>query len=151
MATLTADRAVDTFPAFKALGAGILCRAYGTYELGSAPSAADVIEMCKVPAGAVILGGFLRAEDLDSNATETIELDVGTAADPDALLNSGVLNGDAVTNHLPEGGILIPFQGTLANAPLSVTAETIIQVTVTAAAATFAAGTITVCVDYVCA
>lgn len=150
MATLTADRAEDGVPAFVAVGAGILCAAYGSYDVASAPSAADVIEMCHLPRGAVVLGGFLRCEDLDSNATETLDLDVGTAADPDAFGNFGVLNGDAVTNVLPEGGILLPLHGTLKDGPVSISADTTVQVTVTAAAATFAAGTITVVVHYVC-
>lgn len=149
MATLTASRAAAGVPAFKASGAGILCAAYGSYDLSSAPSASDVIELCRVPKGAVILGGYLRCEDIDSNATETLDIDVGTAADADAFGNFGVLNGDAVTNYLPEGGILLPLHGTLKDGPVSVSAETVIQATIVAAAATFAAGTITVVVEYV--
>lgn len=148
MATQTATRAAAGFPVAAYAGAGVLNVAYGTIDLASAPSAADVLEMCKLPAGAIVLGGHLRCEDLDSNATETLELDVGTAADPDAFLNSGVLNGDAVTNQLPEGGILVPLHGTLAAGPVTMAAETIVQVTVTAAAATFAAGAITVVIYY---
>lgn len=147
MATTTADRAKSGVPAFEG-PPGNLCVAYGTYDFASAPSAADVIEFCKLPAGAVVLGGWLRGEDLDSNATETIEIDVGTSADPDAYLNSGVLNGDAVTNYLPEGGILIPLHGTLGAGPVTLTAETVVQGTFTAAAATFAAGALTCVVLY---
>lgn len=147
MATIIADRAKSGVPAFEG-PPGNLCVAYGTYDFASAPSAADVLQICKLPAGAIVLGGFLRAEDLDSNATETIEMDVGTAADPDAFLNSGVLNGDAVTNVFPEGGVLIPLHGTLAAGPVTITAETIVQVTFTAAAATFASGAVTVVIYY---
>jgi hypothetical protein len=147
MATIIADRAKDGVPAFEG-PPGNLCVAYGTYDFASAPSAADVLKICKLPAGAIVLGGFLRAEDLDSNATETIEMDVGTPADPDAFLNSGALNGDAVTNVLPEGGVLIPLHGTLAAGPVAITAETVVQVTFTAAAATFASGAVTVVIYY---
>ena len=90
MATVTATRAASTFPVFSPVGSGLLCAAYGSYDFAAEPAAADILEICKVPAGAVILGGFIRAEDLDSDASETIDIDVGyaangaVAADPDA-------------------------------------------------------------------
>lgn len=150
MATITATRAASTFPVFKGEGSGALCAAYGTYDMAANPTANDILELCRVPAGAVILGGWLRMEDLDSNATETIDIDVGTPADPDAFGNFGVRTGDAVTDYLPEGGVLLPLHGTLKDGPVTTTAETIIQATWIAAAATFAAGTVQVVVLYVC-
>lgn len=149
MATTTGTRAAADFPAFQAFGSGIVCAAYGSVDLAANPTLADVHEICKLPKGAVVLGGFLRMEDLDSNASETIDIDVGTATDPDAFLNGGVRTGDAVTDYLPEGGALIPLHGTLKDGPVSITAETVVQITYVAAAATFAAGTITVVVFYV--
>jgi hypothetical protein len=150
MATVTGTRAAATFPAFKAIGSGILCAAYGSYDFAAEPAAADILELCKVPAGAVIIGGHLRMEDLDSDATETIDVDVGTAADPDAFGNFGVQTGDAVAGYLPEGGVLLPLHGTLGNGPVAVTADTVIQVTFVDDPATFAAGTVTLVVHYVC-
>lgn len=150
MATITGSRAAAAFPAFTAMGSGILCAAYGTYEFTAEQAAADVWEACKVPAGAVILGGWLRAEDMDADATETIDMDVGTAADPDAFGNFGVQTGDAVAGYLPEGGVLLPLHGTLKDGPVTVTVETVIQVTFVDDAATFAAGTATLVVLYVC-
>lgn len=151
MATVTATRAASTFPAFKALGAGVLCRAYGHYDFAAEPAAADVLEICRIPAGATILGGFIRMGDMDSNATETLDFDVGTAADTDAFGNFGVNTGDALAAYLPEGGILLPLHGTLATeGPVTVTAETVIQVTFVDDPATFDSGNVTVCVDYVC-
>jgi hypothetical protein len=150
MATVTGTRAAATFPAFKAIGSGILCAAYGSYDFAAEPAAADILELCKVPAGAVIIGGHLRMEDLDSDATETIDVDVGTAADPDAFGNFGVQTGDAVAGYLPEGGVLLPLHGTLGNGPVTVTADTVIQVTFVDDPATFAAGTVTLVVHYVC-
>lgn len=149
MATLTATRAADGFPVFKGHGAGYLQVAYGSYDMSTNPTANDVLELCKVPAGAVILGGYLRMEDLDSNATETLDVDVGTADDADAFGNFGVRTGDAVTDYLPEGGILLPLHGTLKDGPVTCTNETTIQLTWIAAAATFAAGTVTLVVHYV--
>lgn len=149
MATTTATRAADTFPVFQGVGSGFLQVAYGSYDMSANPTAADVLELCKLPAGAVVLGGFLRMEDLDSNATETIDIDVGTAADSDAFGNFGVQTGDAVTGYLPEGGVLLPLHGTLKDGPVTVTAETTVQLTWVAEAATFAAGTVTLVVFYV--
>lgn len=156
MATLTAARAVGTFPAFTGMGAGTLCAAYGSYDVAANPTIADVLEICKLPRGAVVLGGFIRMEDLDSNATETIDVDVGILAngvevtDSDAFGNFGVRTGDAVTDYLPEGGVLLPLMGTLKDGPVVLHGDTVVTVTFVAAAATFAAGTITVVVHYVC-
>lgn len=155
MATFTATRAASTFPAFKAVGAGILCVAYGSIDVAAEPAPADIYEMCKVPAGAVILDGFLRHEDIDTDATETMDLDVGyaangaVAADPDAFGNFGVQTGDAVVGYLPEGGVRLPFMGVLKDGPLTLTKETTITVTCVDDPATFTAGTITVVVYYV--
>jgi hypothetical protein len=155
MATLTATRAAATFPVFRPTGAGALCAAYGSYELTANPAASDLIQLCRLPRGAVVLGGFFRAEDLDSNGTETIDIDIGWAAngvesaDPDGFGNFGVRSGDAVTDYLPEGGTLLPLNGVLANAFQTFSAETIVQATVIAQSATFATGTISVVVLYV--
>lgn len=156
MATVTATRAAASFPAFQALGGGILCAAYGTYDFAAEPAAAEILEICKVPAGAVVLGGFIRLGDMDSNADETVDIDVGYAAngavnaDPDAFGNFGVQTGDAVVGYLPEGGILLPLHGTLALGPVTFTKETVITVTFVDDPATFAAGEVTVVVHYVC-
>jgi hypothetical protein len=149
MATITATRAADDFPVFQAFGSGIVCAAYGSYDMAANPTANDILQICKVPKGAVIIDGFVRMEDLDSNATETLDFDVGTSADPDAFGNFGVNTGDAVVGYLPEGGIRLPLHGTLKDGPVSITAETTIQLTWIAVAATFAAGTVTVVVYYV--
>lgn len=154
--TLTADRAAATFPTFKALGAGILCAAYGTYELAANVEDGDIFEMCKLPKGAVVLGGHVYADDLDTG-TETLDMDVGwaangtDAADPDGLGNFGVWTGDAVAGVKPEVGISMPLGGVLLTAgPKAFAAETTIQVEANAAAATGGTGTLTVVVYYVC-
>jgi hypothetical protein len=156
MATLTATRGASTFPAYTGMGAGALCAAYGSYDVAANPTIADIIKICKLPRGAVVLGGFIRMEDLDSNATETIDVDVGIldngteSTDADAFGNFGVRTGDAVTDYLPEGGVLLPLHGTLKDGPVTLHGDTDVTVTFVAAAATFAAGTITVVVHYVC-
>jgi hypothetical protein len=155
MATLTGSRASADFPVFQPLGTGYLCAAYGSYDMAANPTAADILQICRLPAGATVLDGFVRMEDLDSNATETLDIDVGWAAngaesaDPDGFGNFGVQTGDALVGYLPEGGTRLPFHGVLKDGVVSFTRETIVTVTWTAVAATFAAGTITVVVYYV--
>ena len=155
MATTTVTRAASTFPAMTG-GAARLLVAYGSYDFAANPTAADIIEFCKIPAGATVIGGWLRLEDVDSNATEEFDMDVGYAAngavsaDPDAFGNFGVRTGDAVTDVLPEGGSLLHFNGVLKDGFLSVTRDTVITGTINVDAATFAAGTASVVVLYTC-
>jgi hypothetical protein len=155
MATITGSRAAADFPVYQPTGNGNLAVAYGSYDMAANPTAADILQICRLPAGAVVLSGFVRMEDLDAHATETLDIDVGWAAngaevaDPDGFGNFGVRTGDAVTDYLPEGGTLLPFHGVLKDGPVSFTRETIVTVTWTAVAATFAAGTITVVVHYI--
>lgn len=160
MATLTSTRATAGFPATLFAGAGVLNVAYGTYTLAANPTAADILQACKIPAGSVVLGGFLRGEDIDTG-TAALDIDVGWAAnggtgvgataDPDGFGNFGVLNGTAVTNYLPEGGFLIPLHGTLATGPKSFDADTTVQCVFNAPANAGGTGTVTVVVYYVAA
>ena len=155
MATTIGTRAASTFPAMTG-GAANLLVAWGYYAFTAEQAAADIFNVCKVPANATVLGGWLRCEDMDSNAAETIDMDVGyaangdVAADPDAFGNFGVLTGDAIAEHLPEGGQLLPLHGVLANGPITLNRDTDITVTFVDDAATFAAGTVSVVVFYVC-
>ena len=157
--TLTATRAAATFPVFKASGAGILCAAYGTYEVAANVEDGDIFEMCRIPGGSTIVGGWVLADDLDTG-TEALDMDVGWAAnggsgtydsaDPDGLGNLGVWTGDAITGIKPEVGTYIPFGGVMLNGDLpTFTRETVIQVEANVAAATFAAGALSVVVLYV--
>ena len=149
MATFTATRAAANFPVSSYSGGGVLQVAYGSIDIAAEPAPADIYAMCKVPAGAVVLGGFLRHEDIDTDATETMDLDVGWAADPDGFGNFGVQTGDAVAGYLPEGGVLLPLNGTLKDGPVTFTSETTINITCVDDPATFTAGTATLVVYYV--
>lgn len=153
MATYTADRAAANFPVFQSHEPGSLCVAYGVLELDAEPAAASTAAMCKLPRGAVILGGYLRGNIIDAHAdSETLDINVGIAGNDDMLLNGGVLDCDAVANYLPEGGFLIPLHGELANGPIRLDAETEILVTFVDDPATFIDGTgvITLVIHYVC-
>lgn len=158
MATLTADRAAASFPVFQPQGAGNAAVAYGTYAMTANPTAADLLQMCRVPAGAVVYGGFVRLEDIDTGSG-ALDFDVGWAANGgtgtyDAVStagfgNFGARNGTAVTNYLPEGGSLLPLHGTLATAGVvSFTKETIIQIIWNVACNAFTAGQVTVVIFY---
>jgi hypothetical protein len=155
MATFTATRAASTFPVYAGSAGNLRC-AYGTIEVAANPVAADVYEMCRVPAGAVIVEGRIYGDDLDTNATETLDLDVGwlangtEVADPDGLGNFGVMGTDTVAGIKPEAGYNYALGGKLiTDGPQAFTAETVIAVTCVATAATFAAGTLSLVVYYI--
>lgn len=156
MATLTADRAASTFPVASAsVPTGVLQVAWGVYSVAADPSPADIIQMCRVPAGATVIGGFVQAGDIDTDATETLDFDVGweatadEVADPDGFGNFGVQTGDASV-HLPVAGIYMPFANIIQSAGYKTfTKEAIISVTVVDDAATFTAGVIKVVVFFV--
>lgn len=154
MATFTAARAAASFPVTKP-AAGSMAVAWGTIEVTANPVANDVYQMCRIPAGAVVVGGQIWSDDLDTNATETLDLDIGwaangvEAADPDGFGNLGVLGTDTVAGIKPESGYNYQFGGTLiTDGPRSFSRETIVQVTCVATAATFASGTLSVAVYY---
>ena len=154
MATFTATRAASTAPV-TAITGGVLNVAWGTIEVSANPVAADVYEMCRIPAGAVVVGGYIYSDDLDTNATETLDLDIGwlangvEAADPDGFGNLGVLGTDTVAGIKPESGYQYPFGGTLiTDGPRTFTNETVVAVTCVATAATFATGTLSLVVHY---
>lgn len=156
MTTFTAARAASTFPVYKAPGSGNMAVAYGVLEVAANPVASDVYQMCRVPKGAVVVGGYVYSDDLDTNATETLDLDIGwaangvDAADPDGLGNLGSMGTDTVAGIKPEAGYQYPLGGVLiTDGPKTFAAETIITVNCVVTAATFAAGTLSVVVYYI--
>jgi len=153
--TLTATRGSTTFPIAQPILAGVACVALGTYEIAANVEDGDIFVMCRIPAGAVVYGGTLIAEDLDTGI-ETLDMDVGwaangsEAADPDGLGNFGVITGDVVAGIKPEESIYLPLGGTLRSlGPRLFTETTTIQVEVNAAAATGGTGTMTLIVNYI--
>lgn len=106
---------------------------------GDGSAAADVIQMIPVAKGTTVLQVWLTAEDLDTNGTPTISLDVGDGGDADRFIDGSTV-GQA-------GGIATIGSGVAAAAidgfPYTYTADDTIDVTVAAAAATKAAGNIT--------
>lgn len=156
MATFTSAQ-VTAGRAFKPIvGDPGVVSAYGVIEVGANPTTSDVYQMVRLPAGSTVIGGYLYSDDIDTNATATLDMDIGWAAngvesaDPDGFGNMGVWSGDAVTGVKPEVGTWRPLGGVLlTTGPQAFTNETIITVTCVATAATFAAGKMWVKIDYI--
>ena len=127
--------------------------AWGTYNIAAATAASDIVQLCRVPSGATVIGGWLIGQDIDTG-TETWDADFGWAAngdevaDPDGFGNFGVISGDAIDGN--EAGIFRMLGGVLRSAgPKTFNAETLLQLTVNAAANAGGTGQITVIVLYV--
>ena len=159
--TLTATRGNKNFPgpATPSLAGTVMC-AYGTYAIAAAVEDGDIFEMCWVPAGAVLLGGYFYGADLDTG-TETLDMDIGwaanggsgtyDAADPDGLGNLGVLTGDAFAagNLSPVAGLIYPFSGIFATGVLpSFTKKTLLQIEANAAGNAGHTGSVSLVVFY---
>lgn len=167
--TLTANQARAYIPPFKNHISGVLHVGYGKYSVAANVEDGDIFEMCTVPPGALVVGGQYWTSDMDTG-TETLDMDVGWAsngggsetitladgttytnmgsgsASATGFVNSGVLTGDAITDLVASGNFR-PFN--MAAGPVYFSRKTTIQVEANAAAATFAAGTIFVRVDYI--
>jgi len=159
---IVATRAADGFPVFQPPeGGGVLCAAYGTVEIaaGNLLEAGDVIEFCKVPARAVIVGGWVYGDTIDADTgSEALNIDFGwlanggsgtyDAANATGLGDMGVLVGTGITG-LIITGIFRPAQGQLmAVGPFQFTKETTFVGTVNVAADTTGTGTLTLVVLY---
>lgn len=170
MATLTANQALSTVQPFGHGLAGTLKAAFGKYTLSANPTAADIIELCKLPKNSIVVGGMFYADNIDTNATEELDIDIGwpangggsatlttadgttwtnagSSADPDGFINSGVIEGDAITGLVAAGTSMRPFR--MEGGPYYFSEDTMVQAVVNVDAATFAAGTISVVVYYV--
>lgn len=151
MATVSATRASSLSPV---PNSGLLRVAWGTYTHASNLAAATIIEYCRVPRGAVVVGGYWSADDLDTNGTEELDLDIGwaangvDAADPDGFGNLGTLTGDASV-HLAAVSIWMPFQNTIiSGGPVTFGAETVLQAVIITDAATGGTGQSTMVAYY---
>ena len=152
MATVSAARAAS---GMAVPNSSPLRVAWGTYTHAENLAAATIIEYCRLPKGAVLVGGYYSATDLDTNATEEIDIDIGWAAngvdlaDPDGLGNLGAgITGD-VSVHLGAAGWFFPFQNVMFSAgPITFGAETVLQAVVNTDAATGGTGQSTMVAYY---
>lgn len=167
--TLTANQAASTAIPFGHGLAGTVKAAFGKYSVAANVEDGDIFEMCKLPKNALVLGGAFYSGDMDTG-TEALDLDVGYAANgggsatlttfdgtewtntagsaaPTGFVNGGVLSGDAITDLIAAGSNIRIFPMT--TGPMYFSEATTVQVEANTAAATFAAGTIYVCVFYI--
>lgn len=166
--TLTSNQAGSTVSPAKNSMAGVLHAAYGKYSVAANVEDGDIFEMCKLPAGALVIDGKFWCEDIDTG-TEVLDMDVGWADNGDSsatitladgttytnmsagsasatgFVNGGVLTGDAITD-LVASGNLRPFN--MAAGPVYFSKETKVQVEANVAANAFTAGVIYVVVYY---
>lgn len=156
MAILTGPRAVASFPVPSLPDTqGVLGVAWGYYTFAVNPTAADVVRLCKLPAGATVIGGYMQAADLDTG-TEALDIDLGweangvDLADTDGFGNFGVLDGDAVSMFRPVAGIYNPFVNIIQdNGFKTFGAETYVSALVNAPANAGGTGLIKAVVHYV--
>lgn len=149
-AKATAGAAVGGDPG---VGARVLHTLYVKHAIATAPAAADIIELGWLPKGAVPVGGYVAYTDMDTGV-ETLDIDIGIAAngvdvaDPDYFHNSGLISGDSpgVDLNLTNSSSIRHFTGPFPVEQLG--AKTKVQAVVNAVAATFAAGTMVLVVQY---
>lgn len=126
--------------AFKGHGGRQVCVMEATHEvLTTELQLADKIAFGKVPAGAVYLDAILAVDDLDSNGSPALSLELGDDDDVDGLVDGTTLGQSASVTR---------GNGAYITNRTAVATEKTIYVNVTAAAATAAAGTIRVTVFY---
>lgn len=155
--TIVGPRAQDKFPVYdgRHLGAGAVQAAWGYHSQTAAIEDGDIWELCKVPAGARIVGGFFICSDGDTGA-EALEIDVGwkanggsgtyDSASVSGLVNSGVLTGDGGEGM--QAGYNLRHFAVMPGA-VYFTKETTIQAEGIAISATHQDFSLGVCVQYV--
>lgn len=161
MATYTADAAKSTTAVPGHGWARNVKCAYGEFNIATALAQNDIVQMCRVPAGARVIGGQVIMDDIDTG-TEALDLDLGwpanggsgtwDSADSDGFGNFGVITGDASTlpNLSNVTGVIMPLLGILADGRFpKFTKETIIQFLCNAAANAGGTGYISVRIDYI--
>jgi len=146
--TLTGSRGATTVATPYGNMGGVQYANYGKYAVAANVEDGDIFELFRLPAGAVVIDGAVRGDDMDTG-TETLDMDVGWAAnssdtaDADGFGNLGVWTGDAVGDIKPEAYNYFPYGGILKDGPKAFTlagGETMVQIEANAVSATFAAG-----------
>lgn len=88
MATLTSDKVSSAVPIRTPDGPGGDATVVAKYSLAAALAAADVIQMVKVPAGAIVYDVWVKTPDLDTGGSPAITFTVGDGGDPDRYITS---------------------------------------------------------------
>lgn len=109
---------------------------------GDGSAAGDVIQMVKVARGTTVLDVILTCEDLDSNGSPTISLDVGDGGDADRYIDGSNIGTTGGVHRIGQGVAAATADGLF----YTYTEDDTIDVTIAAAAATKVAGNITLVV-----
>ena len=113
---------------------------YGEVVASGTITTADSANVCRLPVGAIILGVTLESDDLDTNASPTITLNVGDAGSATRYFSaSTVAQAGTTAVATAATGLLYTVTGT---------SDTTVVVAVAANAATSAAGNVRVAVTY---
>lgn len=172
MATFTATRAGSRVFSAGAGWAQDKKVAWGTIEITANPAPADIYQMCKIPKGAVIVGGRLLGERLGSGTSAgsisyTLNVGIdgtlkvtdatsyGTASTSNALGTIASIDYAAVVGVRGESGLDMPLGGLLyTTGPFTVTGgaasaeEAFAIVTYQTSTTSFITGTMSLEVDY---
>ena len=138
MATVTSSGAGSDDVARSDVGITAATETYTFATSGDGTAAGDVIQMIKVPAGARILDVILACDDVDTNGTPTIVLDVGDGGDTDRFIDGSTVG--------QTGGV--SRMNSAVGADYTYTADDTIDIRLDAAAATKAAGDVHLTVLY---
>ena len=141
MATLTSG-AVSANDAVKPFPQGNLGIRVGEYTITAALAANDVIQLCDVFKGETVVGVIIKSDDLDTNGSPAIVLDVGYGGATAAFIDgSTIAQAGGTASSLAIGNAT---HGSTATAPVTFTADDTIDVLVQTAPGTGATtGTIT--------
>jgi len=140
MATVTHPLASNSGHALNSSQAGQPVIAKARLQYAANHAAGDVIRLCKWPAGHVLVDAYLEIDDLDSNGSPELDLDIGmvddqgTTDDPDCIIENTLVGGVA-------GGI-VRMNSKAAMRIAAVDYDRHIAATVVTDAATLAAGEI---------
>ena len=169
MVTRTATRAGATKQSAASGWAQALQRAWGTYEYGADATQAvgDIIVMCKLPKGAMVVGGMLTGDKIDSNLAGSALLSINIGIDKAVILPNGTtvtvastsvalgnawaLGPDAavIVGVNPDAGRRVKLGGLLvSDGPLLCTDECSAYITTNATALNLSTGTLNLLVDY---
>lgn len=138
MATTQSTRAASTVQQRSDVGPFAIVDSV-THAVDANVTANDVIQMLKIPRGARVLEVVLTSTDMDTNGTPTWAMEVGDGGDTDRFIASTTIG---------QTGGTVRMGTNIAGTNYQYTADDTIDIKVTAVAATFAAGSLSLIVMY---
>lgn len=128
----TTDLVTTTTPLYTSKSVGALIVQTSAVELRTTDLATnDITAVCRVPKGATVVGIALATDDLDSNGSEALVWSIYVGS---TLFKAGITNAVALAGTFVTG----------VTGPVTVTADTYINLKATTAAGTAAGGTCTI-------